>query len=384
MTMSRNSRCLPITLIMISLLAAGCWDAKDIDQRSFVMGVAFDLNDTDDTLVMTVEIPVLTSFATQTQSSSDARSLIAATTGTSVTQMATRFETRTWREQFFGHTQCIIIGEDLAREGILPIIDYFDRNPRIDRRLTLFIAQGEAGQIFHVKNPIESLISIALNQILNTLTNTTRVVKRSFQESLRDLESNGDTVLPRVRGTETEVVIAGGALIKDYKFVAWLGENETRAVAFLYNSISGGVITVNVDNILYTYALRSASTSIKPMLKDGLLSFKIKVRSEGDIVEAFHKGPGGTTNFDLPKIEAKLNQVVEEEIRHLLAKLQDFKADPIGFDRLVYRHNPKYWNEHAADWKEQVWPQARFEITAEFNIRRTGILEQVTVYESKE
>jgi len=383
MTMKRN-RCLVPILAMIILLIAGCWDAKDIDQRSFVMGVAFDISDTDDQLVMTIEIPVLTSFATQTQGAQSAKSLVIATTGTSVAQMATRFETRTWRELFFGHTQCIIIGEDLAREGILPIIDFFDRNPRVDRRLTLFIAQDKADQIYHVKNPLEALVSVALNQMLNTLTNTTRVVKRNFQEALRDLESNGDTVLPRVRGTDTEIVIAGGALIRDYKFTAWLSENETRAVAFLYNSISGGVITANVSDTIYSYAVRNAATDIKPVLKDDELSFKIKVKSEGDIIETYHKGSGGTTQFDIPKIQDKLNQIMADEIHHLLAKLQELHADPIGFDRLVKRHYPAFWKEHAKDWKEKVWPEVKFEIITEFNIRRTGILERVTVYEKQE
>ena len=135
MTMSCNQRCLSLVLVMISLFAAGCWDAKDVNQRSFVMGVAFDLSDTDEKIMMTIEIPILTSFASQSQSPQDAKSLLASTTGTSVAQMAARFETRTWRELFFGHTQCIIVSEDLARESILPIIDFFDRNPRIDRRL---------------------------------------------------------------------------------------------------------------------------------------------------------------------------------------------------------------------------------------------------------
>lgn len=383
MTMSCNQRCLSLVLVMISLFAAGCWDAKDVDQRSFVMGVAFDLSDTDEKIMMTIEIPILTSFASQSQSPQDAKSLLASTTGTSVAQMAARFETRTWRELFFGHTQCIIVSEDLARESILPIIDFFDRNPRIDRRLTLFISQGKANEVFHTQNPVESLVSIQLNQMLNTLTNTTRVVKRNFQDNLRDLESNGDTILPRVRSTETEVVIAGGALVKDYKFIAWLGENEARAVAFLYNSISGGVITVNVEDILYTFAVRSASTDIKPVLKDGQLSYKIKVRAEGDIVETFYRGPGGAVKFDIPKIQDRLNQVITDEILHLLTKLQEFKADPIGFDRLVYRHYPKFWKEHQENWKDQVWPKASFDVAANFNVRRTGILEEVTIYQSQ-
>ena len=370
-----------ILMLILGLVLSGCWDAKDINERSFVMGVAFDLPDSGEGHVMTIEVPVLHSFATQSGGSGPT-SVLFATEGTSVAQMATHFESRTWRELFFGHTQVVIISEDIARKDIRPLLDFFDRNPRIDRRLTLFISQGEARQVLETKDPREPLVSVYLNQMLNTLTNTARVVKQNFQDSLRNLENNGDTVLPRVRTSGTEVVIAGGALIKDYKMIAWLGENETRAVAFLYNNISGGLITVNINDILYAYAIRSASSEIKPKLKDNELTFTIEVKSEGDIIEVYYENAAGSSSFNIPEIEAKLNDLIINEIHHLVTKLQDLKTDPIGFDRLVYRHYPKFWQEHADEWKDVIFPQAKFDIKSTFRVRRTGIVEKEVVDES--
>lgn len=371
---------LVILTLTLALLMTGCWDAKDVDQRSFVMGIAFDLAETEDRYVMTIELPVLSGFASQS-SGEGPKSVMFSTVGTSVAQMATHFESRTWRELFFGHTQAIIISGDAARKSIRPFLDFFDRNPRIDRRLTLFISQGEAQEIFKTKDPREDLVSVYLNQMLETLTNTARVVKTNFQDSLRNLESNGDTILPRVRSSGTEAVIAGGALIKDYKLIAWLGENETRAAAFLYNNVSGGLIVVNVDDNLYAYAMRSASSETKAKLKDNQLIFEIEVKSEGDIIEVYYEEAQGPSAFDIAKIEDKLNQLIANEILHLVTKLQDLKTDPIGFDRLVFRSYPKFWKEHAKDWKDKIFPQAKFEIKTTFRVRRTGIVEKEVVYE---
>lgn len=371
---------LVILTLTLALLMTGCWDAKDVDQRSFVMGIAFDLAETEDRYVMTIELPVLSGFASQS-SGEGPKSVMFSTVGTSVAQMATHFESRTWRELFFGHTQAIIISEDAARKSIRPFLDFFDRNPRIDRRLTLFISQGEAQEIFKTKDPREDLVSVYLNQMLNTLTNTARVVKMNFQDSLRNLESNGDTILPRVRSSGTEAVIAGGALIKDYKLIAWLGENETRAAAFLYNNVSGGLIVVNVDDNLYAYAMRSTSSETKAKLKDNQLIFEIEVKSEGDIIEVYYEEAQGPSAFDIAKIEDKLNQLIANEILHLVTKLQDLKTDPIGFDRLVFRSYPKFWKEHAKDWKDKIFPQAKFEIKTTFRVHRTGIVEKEVVYE---
>lgn len=88
-----------ILMLILGLVLSGCWDAKDINERSFVMGVAFDLPDSGEGHVMTIEVPVLQSFATQSGGSGPT-SVLFATEGTSVAQMATHFESRTWRELF--------------------------------------------------------------------------------------------------------------------------------------------------------------------------------------------------------------------------------------------------------------------------------------------
>ena len=98
----------------------------DIDRRTFVMGVAFDLSDTEDQLVMTIEVPVLTSFATQTHRIADTRAFAAAT-GTSVAQR--RRELKPALAECFGHTQCIILGEDLAREAFCRLSTFWTEIP---------------------------------------------------------------------------------------------------------------------------------------------------------------------------------------------------------------------------------------------------------------
>lgn len=364
-------------MIILTVISAGCWDSKDIDKRSLVMGVAFDLEQTNQDLVMTLELPVLKSFETSRNGGSSAgkTKAIVATTGTSVAKMAASFESRVWRELTFGHTKVIIIGEELAREGIGPVIDFFDRNPRLERRLKLVIAQGEAREIFKTEAPREPMASVYLFQMLEVVTPTTRVITHNFQDSLRYFEHNGDTILPRVRGTEEELIVAGSALIRDYKFIAWLGENETRAVSFLYNEVVGGVITANVDNINYSYTIDRTSTKIAPHLDDdNQLVFTIDIKAEGDISEVFSEVPVRITKDLIVKIEEKIGQIIVDNINHTLKKFQDLKTDPIGLSILTKRKYPKFWRENKSHWKEVIVPEIKFDINTNFVIRHTGIL----------
>lgn len=361
-------------IVLIALLAlTGCWDARDVEQRSLVMGVAFDLAEDNDDHIMTIEIPVITSYASENGGGEGDKTITLSTTGDNVAHMTINFESRVWRELSFGHTQVLIIGEDLARKGIQPFLDFFDRNPRIDRRMKLIIAQEEARSIFNSDNPREPIVSLYLNQVLER-TPTTRVITRNFQDSLRKLEHNGDTILPRVRSEDIEVTVAGSALIKDYKLQAWLGENETRAAGFLYNTISDGGIYANVDNVIYTLVLRTAKTRIKPRLDGDQLSFDISIKGDGDIFEVFNPTIEGSIDIPIQKVEAKVNQIITDEIKHLINMIQEYEADPFQFGQLVYQKYPKYWREYGTNWKREVFPQVDFEIETQFTIRRQGII----------
>lgn len=96
-----NYRFRLLIIILLAVISAGCWDSKDIDKRSFVMGVAFDLEKTGQDLVMTLELPVLKSFETGTDggsSNTKKTKAVISTTGTSIAKMAAGFEARLWRE----------------------------------------------------------------------------------------------------------------------------------------------------------------------------------------------------------------------------------------------------------------------------------------------
>ncbi len=367
-----------LTLILVIFSLTGCWDSTDIDQRSIVMGVGLDTEMFSDDLVMTIEVPVLTSFVTGSDESgsSENTKVILSTSGTGIAKMANQLENRVWREIFFGHTKVIIIGEDLARQGIGPLIDFFDRNPKLERRLKLVIADGRAQDIFETESFREPLASVYLSQMLEVSTANTRLVIQNFQDTLRHLEHNGDAIVPRVRGEKEELTAAGGALIKDYKFIAWLGENETQAISFLYNNVKGGIVSAQVEHALYTYTIRNSRTKISPHLDPTTekLSFLIEVEAEGDLVEVFCPQAQKTVVKALDEIEIKLNKIIGDEIRHTLKKLQDLQVDPIGFSILTKRKYPKFWQEHKLHWKETILPQIEFEVKTDFTIRHTGIL----------
>lgn len=363
-----------VLFIFCLLFYGGCWDLRDIDQRSIVLGVAFDQTEENAEMMMTLEIPLLMTINGE-NGANEETSVLLSTTGKTPAQMATHFERRNWRQLFFGHTKIVLISEALAREGIQPFIDFFDRNPHIDRRLNLVIAQGEARTVLEAENPREPLASVYLKNMLEVQAKTSRVITRNFQDSLIRLEDNGDAILPRVRATETELTIGGGALIKDWKLIAWLDENEARAAQFLHDRVDGGRMTVTIDTMVYTYSILTAKTRIRPLLQNGVLSMEIKIESEGNIVEVFSYTKDHQSLHSIKEINQKINQLIHEEVMHLLNKLQYLQVDAIGFEQRIRRRYPNFMRQYNDNWSQQYFPTLQFTLETDFQIRRTGILD---------
>lgn len=363
------------TLCTLFLTVTGCWDIKDIDERSFVLGVAFDKEEMGDKYVMSIEVPILANLGSQDGGAGGERALVLSTTGTAIAQMNKSFELRNWRPLFFGHTKVVIIGEEVAREGIWPFLDFFERNPKTDRRLKLFIANGEAREILQTKNPREPLASVYLNRLTELESLTARTITQNYQDSINRLEDNGNTILPRVRSTETEFTIGGGAIIKDWKLIGWLGENEAFAAQFLFDEVTSSNISVKIGEFIYSVFVDASTTKIKPQLIDDQLTFKISVNMECDVSEVFSLTKIVANTVPIKEVETRVSEFVIDIINHLLTKFQTMQVDPIGFGKLTYRHYPELWFKHREDWDEVFFPTIQFDVTATTKIRRTGTQE---------
>lgn len=368
-------------LIVFLLILTGCWDMKDIEQRSIVLGVGIDsAPEAPEKYRMTVELPIIGGTGASAaggeggggESGGNGASVVTSTLGNNVGDLFTQFEKRFWRRMFTGHIKVLVLGEDLAKEGIHDFIDYFHRDPIIDRRFQLVIAQGDARSVFDTTNPREPIAAVYLNLLLELQSQSARAITQNFQQSLIRLDQTGSTILPRVRGNEEELVVGGAAVIKQHRFVGWLDEQETRAVQFLYDSVRGGRLTVNTPDGTFTYTINTARTSLKPRLTGDQMTMEIAVETEGNIVEYVEHGKA---REHITVVEKALNQQLTSEITQTLNKLQkEFRADAIGFLERIKRHEHQYWLENHENWESGAFQDLAFDIQVEMNVRRTGVL----------
>ncbi|MGF7186370.1 Ger(x)C family germination protein [Desulfitispora alkaliphila] len=116
-----------ITLIFIT----GCWNRVELSERALVMGTGIDKGE-EGTVKVTIQVlqPIKKGVpaAGIGGDGSENAVWVVTSTGETLFDAARNFVKQSGRTLFWQYNEIIVIGEEAAREGILPLLDFFVRD----------------------------------------------------------------------------------------------------------------------------------------------------------------------------------------------------------------------------------------------------------------
>ena len=426
--MEKAHRTLFIGLFIVVLLSStGCGNRVEINDRSIVLGVAIDKplapeentknqkqqgetqkgkqqgkasgaqgqgaegflraepppKDQTPRYAMTIETPIIAQLGSNSGGGGGGggggqgagKSWVITSTGNTIWDIERSLSIRAGRQDFYGHLVVIVVSEEVAREGIEPVLDFFTRRREVQQNIKLAISNGEARKVLQVIPVEESFAAFYVDAMLESLYRTGAKINTDMLEIRRSLAESGNAVLPRVRASSSSEIVAGGAaVVKKWKFRGWLSEFETSGYNIVQNNLIGGSINV-VDPKnkfgLLTVLVRNIHTKRSVKLERGKPVYKIEITSEWDIVE---KGTGTDlwdTNY-LHQVESRLELEIQRRTLHVIDKMQrEFRTDIFGFGGMVFHKYPDYWDSVKKQWDDKYFPQAKVNIEVSAKIRRT-------------
>lgn len=375
-------RLLLMLLLLLPLFLTGCWDRVEIQDRLFVMSVAID---------KTKESAGKRSYFEFTAQLTEARALSgkannphispvwnATTSGPSIFECIRLMATRVARQPYYEHLQSIVIGEELAKEGIDRALDLFYRDHESRRKIKLIIAKGAAKDALHVK---PKLLPVS-GRYISLLTEegeakTARLPKTaSIGQFSSNYHNGGNSVLPAIRTEKHEVKMAGGAIMKGDQLIGWLSDQDVKALRWINGTFSAGdeiiVQKIRKEKMpkFTTLEVKGARSTVKTSIQNGQPVISLYIRGEGNLAE---DGLGHNPTLDKIKDREQLiNHEIKKKAERLIALMQKkYKTDIFGFGEELRRHQYPYWKAHQHDWDEQ-FQNVEVQVDVQTFIRRTG------------
>ncbi|WP_338453033.1 Ger(x)C family spore germination protein [Niallia oryzisoli] len=266
-----------------------------------------------------------------------------------------------------GSLDIALFGEDLAREGIIQILDVFLRDPTIGARLNLAVVDGKVDDIFK-GNYGDRGNHEYLRQLLEQNMKVHNLPLTNLHFFLADFYEEGkDAYLPLLKKTQSDLVnIIGIALFKDEKLVDILHENKMFYFKLLVDKHTQGSVMVKEEHGGATVKSITSKRKIK-LFKRNPYQFGVDIKIKGYLTE--HQGVSFQKN-ELEGIEKQLEKQIVEECTMMIEDFQKKEIDPVGFGHFAQTRTRNFeFNK----WEEK-YKSAKFKVTADVDIVQIGVV----------
>ncbi|TCP53404.1 Ger(x)C family germination protein [Tumebacillus sp. BK434] len=417
----RAFRCFLICVLLVPLLS-GCWDRLDPENIAFVMAIGVDPGPRNDFLfTFALAGPKTTNGGIggrSLNSSSDQNDSISVFTveGSNIASAMTASQAFVARRLTFIHAKAFILGEDMARKGVIELMSEVVRNRQIRRTLDMITTRGSAQTyIRNIRPTTEQDINLWFELETDPNNMGAALPKKSrFHNFILDIESKGGgavTILsaprpdirkgrsnltyPREhasgdsrqltigdeyagsirRAGEVPVEFYGSAVYQGSKLAGFLNGSETKVL----NMLRGQFLTTPWDfpdpadpqlNLTLNVSAQK-QTRLEVQRNQDQIKATFHVSMEGDLMSV-----QTTANYTVPaetkKLERAIEQLMKQKSINLLQKtLHTWEVDCFYISNQLKStfRTLQEWNDF--DWKNHV-KDTQFYVDISFKLRRHG------------
>lgn len=365
---------LTAVLLFITMFT-GCWDAKELDDLSVPLVVAYDIiqesekEHADDKYLVTVGVPVFYEDVEE-------KFHIIESTGQIIGEARGRRNAQIGEQVIFGQIQLLLFGEELAKkEDLMPIVDVIVRNPRVKASLYLMTVKGRAVDIINTQTHSYPNVGIYLKALIENSKRTNFYPYTTvFNFNREYISYETATLLPHIIYRGGEIRLAGSCLINKGKMVGEMGREETEIAVMLRGIECKGTLSFKAeeDGEVIDEATFEGSNSRKVTINrlGDRYAFNIEIGLAGEIVEHKVLKPM-QDGKDLPKIlKDSLEQHIKKRAEALVEKTQEeFKFDALNLSNYIKAHTREKLTKEDID---KIIEEAEINVDVKVHIRNAG------------
>jgi spore germination protein KC len=376
--MKGRSFLLLFLIILNTFILTGCWNYREVEKLSVVAGVAIDKGKHHK-----YQITVETVEISGGQEVKQMPHLITIE-GDTVFDAVRNEISLTGKKLYWSHTKVVIISKEIAREGILRVIDWFNRDSETRADVLLLVSKGKnASDILKGKATTERMVSFELDDMNKNEKSLSKAPLTDIWKFTNNLELPGIVpALPAVNlkksNNHFSPQIEGTAIFSQDKLLGFINGDETKDLLFVLDEVKGGLLNTSGINKLYhtpiSLEIFKSKTKTTPVIKKDLITFNVQIDTTVALDEL-----GGSVDLlkdgKLKQLEQHAGKIlktrIEKNIKHIQAT---YGVDVFGFGEKLREEKPKIWNRVASRWEKDKFKDLKVNVSAKVHIKGSGML----------
>ncbi|MCM3003071.1 Ger(x)C family spore germination protein [Priestia koreensis] len=383
--------------IILSSFLSGCWSSRELNEIAVAVAVGIDRSGEDIRFSVQLINPGDIQAKTPTNSPPVTTHSIKAA---SVMEGLRKLTIEAPRRVYLSHLRMLVISEEIAKEGMAEILDFFARDHELRTDYYVAVAKNTSAEtVLEELTTIEKIPANHMHASLDvsqTLWAPTRGVK--MNELISHIASDGSNPVltgiyvkgkPKAGNSMDSInKIAATTLLnfkglgafKGDRLVGWFDEGESKGYNYITGNVKSTVIVVpcseskktNKNNLVGVEVLRT-KTNIKSTVKNGRPIINVEVEAEGNIADIACKLD--VQNHKVNHwLEKKAGDDAKGKMDKAIQQAKEYRSDVFGFGEYVHRSNPKEWQKLRQHWNDTFADHTEIHTTVHLKIRRFGTI----------
>jgi spore germination protein KC len=357
-------------IILTNLLLNGCMGSKEINTLSLAISLGIDKSDKG----YSVTYQILNPKAIESNKSANESPFFLYTeSGKDLFEIFRKVTTISPRKIYNSHLRMIVFSEEIAKEGIQSLLDFFLRDHEFRTDFYFIVAKGStANEVLKTITPLESVSGLEMYNSLETSekawapTKAVKIIelvnsliadgKNPVLSSVELVKKNekSDSIDALKQSVVSKLKISGLCAFKKDKLVGCMSEDESKGYNYITNNVKNTVGYVQLDeqNKITVEVIKSKSKTKAYMLK-GKPAINVEVNLTVNIA-----AQTGTFDVSTEENTEKICRLSEEKIGKIckttIKRVQeDLGSDIFGFGEEIHRTYPKLWKKLKDDWNNK-------------------------------
>ncbi|SDD39190.1 spore germination protein KC [Paenibacillus sp. UNCCL117] len=389
-------------LVLAILTLTGCWNRRELNELMVASALGIDKHDNG--YEVTVQLINPAEIAAK-QGGGVRAPVIAlkASEGKTVFESMRELTATAPRKIYLSHIRILVVGEELARQGIAEILDILSRDHEFRTDFYMMVAKDTtAREVLKILTPLDKIPSNKLFTSLETTEQSWGATARvDLHGVIFDLVSKGkDPALSAIRvigNADTGESMAnlnfvqppaiqqynGVAVFREDALAGWFNTAESKGYNYILGNIRSTIESVACPNGGYAgMEVIRTQHKVKGAVENGRPAIHVSLRVEGNISEiacGIDLGNPRTVTW----LETKVSGQIKDKMESAVKKAKTYRADVFGFGNALHRANPDFWRSIEQNWMDYfVDLPVQLEVKAE--LRRTGSVVESFIEKWKE
>ncbi len=353
-------------LLLIPFFLTGCYDYQELNNRAVIAGIAIDYKEDE----FWVDLEILNNKKGNGQEEESDKTYYIEGSGSTLPEAFQNCHLKLSKDPYYSHLKVLIIGEEVAKEKMLDVLDYMIRDPSIRNIFLPVVAKDvEAKDILESVTTENPVVSTSIQSMIeNNTSNDSVSVIKDFENFLNTIiDPYQDGYINTITKTQDTLKINGVAAFKNDRLQTILDVHETVTFNTLNNDSTNYYVHMacpNDSEKKITINLYQNEGTGFEFSENGIL---IKSSLNAMIIE-------DDCNFDFrdPEVYQKLSNdfapIVQKDFQEVLEILKANQTDILGINKAYYQKYRTPLN----NWYEQ-----NFSYDIQVNINKNGLIFEV-------